>query len=188
MNSLDAAYERDWEEPTPSLSVFVKEVMDLIDAFLRHQEKKAQISEAAANAFKGQTRIVSGDQDAGHDRANKKTLEYLRSAYNARREETSSRLVSELRTAETTDGHLSVEGFHVAPDMHEVGLAGFDLATKLSGWHGALVDFLRNGGRKALRYALSWANILLGSMAASGVLRPLAEPIKELKDVVHTMI
>jgi hypothetical protein len=66
--------------------------------------------------------------------------------------------------------------------FRRAGLRGRQLALKLRGWGTALRNFTAQRGRETLRELLSWANILLGSLAT--VLPPV-EAIKEYKEVLE---
>jgi hypothetical protein len=69
--------------------------------------------------------------------------------------------------------------------LSEAGLTGAPLRFKMAGWKQAFERFIGRPGRTALRLALKWANIALGSLAT---IFGAAEPIKEFKEAMEAEV
>jgi len=190
---LDRVEKRGSDQPTASLSMFLDEVMALIEATIIHLEKGEHSSPAASQTFKDHRRVLKIDNDGWEAENNRKLLEHLRHTYNKRRENHGV-LVDSLRLIEEESGTASLGWVVSSPALDPFGLAGQDLAMKLRGWFGALKNFLNSGSKKALEKALQWANTILGSLAAVTLettigtsMGIVAEPIKEMKDALHNL-
>jgi hypothetical protein len=70
-------------------------------------------------------------------------------------------------------------------ELAHVGLTGGQLLLKRTGWERARDAFRERFTRRALRRALGWANIILGSLA--GII-PGGDAIKEYKEVVEQAV
>lgn len=191
-SALGNAYERGPERPTESLSMFLDEVMELIDGIITHLEKGTHDSPTADRAFKYHGRVLKTDGDGWEAENNRELLRHLRETYTKRQENHRAllRLLQQTESLRSPTAEWLVSSL----PLDEFGLAGADLAMKLRGWFGALKNFLNSGSKKALEKALQWANTILGSLAAvtlsttiGNAMGTVAEPIKEMKDVLHTL-
>src|SRR5699024_11292423 len=75
---LDRVEKRGSDQPTASLSMFLDEVMALIEATIIHLEKGEHSSPAASQAFKDHRRVLKIDNDGWEGENNRKLLEHLR--------------------------------------------------------------------------------------------------------------
>lgn len=209
--ALGKAYERHPSDATDSLSDFILELMALLDAVIRHHEDGVeQESSAAERAFRNQRRVLTLDKDNGWKaESDGQLLSFLRRTFN-KRESNKQRLIDELQEreeetivvipgsdwsrADANSNEAASKSIASVPALDPFGLADYDLALKLQAWWGDLRSFLNGGRKRDLLKALQWANTILGSLtsvtlqtAVGSSIGVVAEPIKELKDVIHNL-